>query len=311
MKPLLLSLLFVQIALAQTNCAPGTLRYYHPSSGYFCGSVYKPQLPADSLCTGWGNSFPIQNAWLNSFPYMYQQPMPYWAHQGNSYYPNMMYPGVWQYPGINSQHYPGKGEVFAAKPNIYVQTIHADKKFEIAFPREEKNFLALTPILDERNTWKGRFSGKDQFDVNGVVYDYLFYDIRLGKEHMQFERGLCVSREDAIKWMLTDLKEMNYPPIALQDFEEHWRVKIPDFPFYCVYPQYNTQLDNALPMSTNLEQLRFNRALYILYPHKKEPSASETYSVPLPRLDSQEIRPESTIQYEVMLNEWGVAFLGE
>ena len=128
---------------------------------------------------------------------------------------------------------------------------------------------------------------------------------------MQFERGLCATREEAIKWMLTDLKEMKYSAIALQDFEEHWNVKIPDYPFYCIYPQYNKVLDDVLPVSISLEQTQFIRSLYVLVPHRKEPDVDEPQMIPFPVLDSAEVRPKSQIKYENMFKEWGVAFLGE
>jgi hypothetical protein len=128
---------------------------------------------------------------------------------------------------------------------------------------------------------------------------------------MQFERGLCATRDEAIKWMLNDLSEMKYPAIALQDFEEHWKVKIPDFPFYCIYPQYNQQLDAILPVVISLDQSQLTRSLYVLIPHKKEPDVDEPQEIPFPILDSGEIRPRSLIKFENMFKEWGVAFLGD
>ena len=174
-----------------------------------------------------------------------------------------------------------------------------------------RRFLATTPSLDEKNTWKGKIVKQDRFEVEGIHYDYLFYDIRLPKDKMQFERGVCATREEAIKWMLKDLTEMKYPAIALQDFEEHWKAKIPDLPFYCIYPQYNQQLDEVLPVSISLEQSRLNRSLYVLIAYKKEPDIEEPQAIPYPVLDSVDIRPSSLIKYENMFKEWGVAFFGE
>jgi hypothetical protein len=224
----------------------------------------------------------------------------------------MNYPGVWAYPGINAQYYPGQGEVFAAKPNIYVESIHAEKKFSLSFPIDkELHFLVTTPLLDDQKSWKGKVKG-DLFEMDYVFYDYLFYDIRLPKEKMQFERGLCLNREHTVAWMLKDLKAMKYPPIALQDFEEHWSVKIPkEYPFYCIYPQYNSQLDQALPIKINLDHSHFVRSLYVLVPHKGPPDPDQPQIVPLPLLDSEEIRPNVLIKHENMFKEWGVAFLGK
>jgi hypothetical protein len=127
---------------------------------------------------------------------------------------------------------------------------------------------------------------------------------------MQFEGGLCATREDAIQWMMKDLKEMKYSDISLQDFEEHWRVKIPDYPYYCIYPQYNTQLDPILPVEIDVDQNTFIRSLYVLVPQKKEPNEDEPQEIPFPIKDPAEFRPSAKIKRENEFREWGVAFLG-
>jgi hypothetical protein len=256
---------------------------------------------------------PMVNNPFQGFPGPLYQPqqLPWWAYQGNLYYPNVSYPGPWQYPGIQANHYPGTGEVFAAKPNVYVESINTNKKFEFKFVSQTKpHFLATTPVLEKSLSWSGKIVEKDKFEVDGVFYDYLFYDVRLPKEQMQFEHGVCTSREEAIEWMLSDLKEMKFSTISRQDFEEHWRVKIPDYPFYCIYPQYNRQLDPALPVEIDIEQNTFIRSLYVLVPHKKAPDMEDPQEIPFPTKDPSEFRPGVKITRENMFREWGVAFLG-
>jgi hypothetical protein len=253
-----------------------------------------------------------QNPFM-SFPFALYQPtyQPWWAYQGNLYYPNLNYPGPWSYPGIQQHHYPGSGQVFAAKPNVYVDSVHKNKNFNFKFVSNEKiSFLATTPLLPKSLEWSGKILGEDTFEVEGINYDYLFYDVRLPKEKMQFEKGICTTRSDAINWMLKDLKLMNYSAISMQDFEEHWRVKIPDYPNYCIYPQYNAQLDPALPVEIDVDQTRFMRVLYILVPHKEILDSSKETDIAFPTQDPSEIRPETKIKHEVEFREWGVAFLG-
>jgi hypothetical protein len=311
MKTLLITLLFfimIPLSEAQVNCGPNLMRVWTQSRGYSC----MPRMIAnqqDPLMCLPGQPNPFVN-----FPGPLYQPqvMPWWAYQGNLHYPNLHYPGAWFYPRIQSQYYPGSGEVFAAKPNVYVESIHQMKKFNFRFVSDKKlNFLVTTPPLDRMNAWQGKIVDKDKFEVDGIYYDYLFYDIRLPKEKMQFDHGVCSTREGAIEWMLLDLKAMKFPAIALQDFEEHWRVKIPDYPFYCIYPQYNRQLSDALPVGITLDQSTFIRSLYILSPHKKEPDINDPSDIPLPTKDSTHFRPMVKILKENMFKEWGVAFLGQ
>jgi hypothetical protein len=104
---------------------------------------------------------------------------------------------------------------------------------------------------------------------------------------------------------------MNFSSIAVQDFEEHWKVKIPqEYPFYCVYPQYNEQLDKALPVEISTPQTSFTRALYILRPHKTAPNVADVHEISFPSRDPASYRPTTKIKREIMFREWGVAFLG-
>lgn len=308
-KLLLLSFIFSFNASATflPQCPAGTMQTF--TQGVLtCVPRMNPTV-VDSLCAGWTTQPQLP---FSTFPAPLYQPqiLPWWAYQGNLYYPNVSYPGPWQYPGIQANYYPGQGQVFAAKPNVYIDSIHKEKKFSFKFVSSEKpQFLAMTPMLEDDISWKGKISG-DMFEMDGVNYDYLFYDVRLPKEKMQFENGICATREDAIQFMLKDLKDMNHSSISLQDFEGHWRVKIPDYPYYCVYPQYNRELDAALPIQIDIEQNTFLRSLYVMVPHKKEPDMNETQEIPFPTKDPAEFRPSSKIKRENMFREWGVAFLG-
>lgn len=313
MKKIFLILLFFGFFKAEAqvlnNCPPRMMKVWTQSVGFQCvhRMPYEPQVFQGCF----GPMGPV-NPFAN-FPMPLYQPnvQPWWAYQGNLYYPNMYSPGPWQYPGIQQHYYPGQGQVFAAKPNVYIESIHPDKKFSLQFISQEKPyFLATTPVLDKTLKWSGKIVEKDKFEIDGIFYDYLFYDVRLPKEKMQFDHGVCVTREGAIEWMINDLKTMKYSPISRQDFEEHWRVKIPDYPFYCIYPQYNSQLDPILPIEISLDQNTFIRSLYILIPHKKEPDIEDPQEISFPAKDPAEYRPSAKIIRENMFWEWGVAFLG-
>ncbi len=305
------------MASAMIDCPSHQMRVYMPNLGQTCVTQMQVQQnPYIMNCFQQTNFYPN---FFSSFPsaIFRPYPQPWWVTQGNIYYPNVNYPGAWNYPGIQQQLYPGDGEVFAAKPNVYVDSIHLNKEFEFKFTSKEKmSFLATTPVK-ENDTWKGILVEKDKFEVrdrfvtDDVRYDYLFYDIRLPKDKMQFDQGVCTTREEAINWMIKDLKEMNYSAIAVQDFDEHWQAKIPkEYPFYCIYPQYNAQLDEALPVSISTPQTSFTRTLYIVRPHATAPSVTMTHEIPFPRRDPASYRPATKIKREIMFREWGVAFLG-
>ena len=97
----------------------------------------------------------------------------------------------------------------------------------------------------------------------------------------------------------------------MSDFEEHWRVKIPDYPFFCIYPQYNEQLDVAVPVALDLEQSSLTRVLYVLIPSEHSAELEEHSQASFPTQNPELMRPTTKIKRENMFKEWGVAFLGE
>lgn len=309
MKVLFLLSLFSFPLLAQTSdCGPKMIKAWSKESGLTCTKKVT-ETPNEIYCLA--PAAPVEKDWLEDLTgkLFSIEKEPYWAQQGKLLFPNLNYPGAWSYPGIEAKYYPGEGEVFAAKPNVYIESIHAEKKFSFGF-EDKPHFLATTPLLLDSQTWRGKLVQKDKYEIDGIIYEYLFYDVRLPKEKMQFEHGVCADRESAIEWMLKDLKEMKYSELAMQDFSEHWRVKIPEYAFYCIYPQYNSQLDPAIPVKIDVEQNTFIRSLYVLVPYKTEPDEDETPEIPFPTKDPAEFRPKVLIQRENMFREWGVAFLG-
>lgn len=308
-------LLLSLFALDALACPAGLVNIWTQSSGYACVPRYPSSYNDCVVCqSNYQAHLPYNPNWFQQFPPAVYQPqvMPWWAYQGNFYYPNFHYPGAWANNNINQNYYPGQGQVHALKPNVYIESIHHEKKFSFAFSSKEKlSFLSTTPILSQQNSWKGKIVGNDKFEIEGINYDYLFYDIRLPKEKMQFEKGVCATKEETVKWMLADLKAMNYPVIALQDFEQHWSVKLPNYPFFCIYPQYNSVLDEALPVTITLDHSEFIRALYVLTAHRDEPDSEKPQTIPLPLLEPESMRPKGLVRRENNFREWGVAFLSE
>lgn len=297
-------------ASENASCKGNTFKTWTQNVGYSCVTTFNPVVQ-DPYCdySTTEATLPFQNF---PGPLFQKDILPWWGYQGDLYYPNLKFPGAWEKDKIAAKYYSGEGEIFAAKPNVYVSTVHDNLKFNFKFVSAKKtHFLATTPLLDKELKWSGKIVEKDKFEIEDVFYDYLFYDLRLPRSSMQFTNGLCTTRSGAIEWMMKDLEAMKYSGISLQDFEEHWRVKIPDYRFFCIYPQYNRELDSIIPIEIDLEQTTFIRSLYVLVPYQKAPDIEETPPVPFPTQDPSQYRPGSKIQRETMFREWGVAFIGD
>ena len=292
------------------DCPNGFYRY---QLNYFSPPSCLPmgQMPGNpnQICLhcnqGWQGNLSL-NVGFN--PFMFPMPMqqqPWWGIQGGMYYPNMYYPGAWQNHGINQSHYSGGGEVSLLKPNIYVKS-KKELELEIKFTDKEIELLATTPFLDQDNSLKAKVKD-DLFVVDGIEYDYLFYDGRSYLKNFQFQAGVCTKRESLIEMMEEDLKALGHSKKSLNDFKTHWDVKIPRYDYYCLYPQYNQELDKAFPVKLS-QDASFSRSLYIVVPYETLELKNKDVFPPLPTKDFQKIRP-SLVASDLELREWGVAFL--
>jgi len=276
-----------------TNCVTCNQNYYQQQQQFY--GPYNPyaQRPA--------------------YPFYNPGPTPWWGQQGPIYYNNFNYPGPWTpgAQGIQPHHYPGGGGGFAAKPNIYIQNAQIDNVIEVSFAQEQiSEMLVTTPSLDKDNKWQTKPTKDNKFLVDNIEYDYLFYDLRFDHKKLQYSHGFCSDRKTIIDYMLTDLNTLKYSDISVKDFDEHWNQKIPKIKNYCLYPQYNVQLDEAYPIKLK-PQVAITRVLYLVIPHEDSPKVRDGQFPPLPVGRPQMIRPRLPSSDQMVLKEWGVSFLME
>jgi len=297
---------------ATVNCPMGYYRVqpnaFTPSSCVPFGQNMNMGMPFCYHCQNnyWGSQQfnPFMNPYAN--PFMPNQNLPWWAMQGQMYYPNMHYPGSWHNQGINPNPYPGNGDMVALKPNIYM-TSKAPVKFELEFTDSKMQFLATTPYLSDGQKWNATVSG-ESVEVDQVKYGYLFYDARSKLDHLQFEAGVCTTRKELVQIMHADLKNLKHTKRSLEDFMQHWQIKIPDFPYYCLYPQYNDVLDRVFPYRVSTSA-SISRVLYVVVPYKSLELKQKNVFPPLPRADFKAQHPTISPDAKLMIQEWGVAFL--
>jgi hypothetical protein len=321
---LLLSLSTHALATSFANPAncPGGQYVTGYAGGYYCiNQIPGPQnqSPASNCITcnqnQYLNYYQPYNPYtqIQNYPFYNPQPTPWWAQQGPLYYNNFNYPGPWTpgSQGVQPHHYPGGGGAIAAKPNIYVQNNKNTKSIEISFAKEQINeMLVTTPSLNKAYKWISKIVNTDKFEVDGVEYDYLFYDLRFDHKKLQYTHGFCSDRKTVIDYMLTDLNILQFSDVASKDFDEHWNQKIPKIKYYCLYPQYNKQLDQAYPIKIS-PQIPITRTLYLVIPHSEAPRVTKGQFPPLPIGKPQLIRPLLPSSDQTVLKEWGVSFLME
>lgn len=309
------------LASAMADCPYGQVRQFYPQGGFTCvpsGMMYPQSQPYCISCqqqNPWGQTYTQpwmqpQLPWMQQqrYPWMANYQSPWWAQQGQLYYPNFNSPGAWQYPGMQQHYYPGQGQMFLGKPNVYVSTGKTKlTSFTMEFSaKDTANFLATTPSLTD-SKWQGTAS-EDSFYVDGVKYSYLFYDTRADHAQMQYQAGWCTEHGATVKSMSDELKALGFSTQAIKDFDEHWNEKLPRVDSWCVYPQYNQQLDKILPVKLT-PSMPFVRVAFVLVPHNQEQRRPASAFPQPPRRGHASLRPTRSADQQVHMMEWGVAFL--
>lgn len=301
-----------------STCPSGTYAALSSTRGPICQSAFPSNIQDCYQCQLYyyrqqQATNPYYANYHSQLPWMTNPYAPWWATQGNYSYPNFQYPGAWYNHGINTNHYPGNGGAVALKPNIYVKNEKIKlTKFSWKFAEKEKaEFLATTPALKNFG-WEGLVSG-ESFRVSNVGYSYLFYDARMDHNKMQYSNGICIEKEGLVPEMMMDLKAKGYPEVALKDFNEHWTQKIPNYPYYCIYPQYSEQMNALMPIEVTPTDAVVTRVLFVLVPHSKAPKVLAQKFPALPTRAPASLMPVDTKPRDKSIHflEWGVAFLDE
>lgn len=240
-------------------------------------------------------------------PYFYgqsQYPMPWWYPYGQYQYTNWQSPGLWQPtpPSMIGHHYPGDGNMAAAKPNVYVSG-PATTKFNINVNFKSSTLWIAAPTLNgEKSHWRGEILANGKLALEGVHYPYLYYDYRSHLELFQMEEGMCGSKNQIISHMSETLGEMGFRAQEIADFKEHWPHKLPTAAKYCVFPQEAEALQKAVEfeISPKAHLVQVNFIVYL--DHEQAPAPK-----PLRPWRAKSSSKNDPATFEV--REWGVSFV--
>lgn len=240
-------------------------------------------------------------------PYsFYQSPyaMPWWYPYGQYQYSNWQAPGLWQQypPSMIGHHYPGGGNMAAAKPNVYVSG-PAGTKFSIKSRFEKSTLWIAAPSLKGKDSqWRGEILADGDLAVDGVHYPYLYYDYRSHLELFQQESGFCGGKNQVIKEMLEVLEKMGFKANEIDDFREHWPHKLPNASKYCVFPQESNELQKAVEfeITPKAHLVQINFIVYLDHDQAPAPKPLKPWA---PTSSSK----SDSATFEV--REWGVSFV--
>lgn len=283
------------------------------------GNSYYP----GGYCTtcGQGNQFgqmPFYGTTGNYLtPSFFPSHYPWWAGYGAMSYSNFYYPGAWKNNGIDGAMYPGHGGGFAAKPNLYVSgPSGTDVKVRVNLAQDSQMLIAVPG--HGLTGWAAKISDGDRLSSKGASYDFLYYDYRFNEKKMQDTAGFCTEREGLIPKMADGLKAAGFTTPEIEDFREHWSVKIPPADRYCVFPQDSRFLDRVAPLSIEPKPASVTRFLFVVVldetfalgratSFNKAPKKTWDYAAKAePKRDRA---PASALANGIAVREWGVGFL--
>lgn len=245
----------------------------------------------------------VHNPYYSNY-YQQNYMMPWWYPYGQYQYTNWQSPGLWQSypPMMMGPHYPGNGNLAAAKPNVYVSGV-AGTKFSIkANFKQSTLWIAAPSLKGEKSTWSGEILSSGALTVDGVHYPYLYYDYRSFLNLFQQDQGFCGGKKQSISFMLSVLEEMGFKQQEIDDFKEHWPHKLPPAAKYCVYPQENQQLQNAVAfdITPKAHLVQVNFVVFLDHEQAPAPKPAGPWK---PTMSSK----NDSATFEV--REWGVSFI--
>ncbi|MGE4233176.1 MAG: hypothetical protein AB7F43_07595 [Bacteriovoracia bacterium] len=188
---------------------------------------------------------------------------PYSANQPTYY--GTTTPCVWGSWGCQGSYYPGGGDVFLGKPNIYLRG-KLGQNFDIKLSyRNKNNILAAVPVHGPGG-WKGSILSSGQLVVNKTVYPYLFYDFRSSTEHLASSGGFCEDRTDVLGKMGAILYEQGFSRRAIGDFQSYWNPRMPRWKRHCVHVFETQGIDLAVSLDITPKPDLVKRVWFIVVP---------------------------------------------
>ena len=210
---------------------------------------------------------------------------------------------MWNRYGCRGNLYPGYGQGFLGKPNVYLRNFPKNSKIEVSLSLQNKTqVLATVPALNQ-SKWVGLFN--TDF-IQGVVhFPYLFHDLRVDTSKMQFKAGFCEKRENLMSELSTKLTASGFSKSEIQDFQTYWSLKMPSAENYCVYPQTNEQMNQVARLDVSPSPSKIVRLNFFIIPTDQLPDHLKALRTPA----SAWLPSKSADSKETSIFEWGVGFL--
>ena len=144
------------------------------------------------------------------------------------------------------------------KPNIYIYPQSKDIiSVKLEFP------LGGT-VIESEPVYNGEWivevepSGK----INNQ-YGYLYYESQTPDAY-QYKSGWIIDRDSLLIFFRKNLYETGFNEREINDFLEYWIPKLTDYSYYCIYPQYSSDINKVIKLKIKKEPDSLLRLFYVI-----------------------------------------------
>lgn len=176
------------------------------------------------------------------------------------------------------------------KPNIYLYpTETMNLCVSINFPKGGK---VIHSIPDYSLGWCVNIepSGK----INNS-YDYLFYE-SVQPNIWQHEKGWCIAKDNLEPFFTNNMQERGFAPNEINDFISYWIPILKTSPFYKIYPQEKSNIEQLINLDFSKQPQVFYRLYYVIEP------VEESVSITEPKSTRFEREGFTAVEWGVVLN---------
>jgi len=175
------------------------------------------------------------------------------------------------------------------KPNIYIYPEETTQlKVSIDFPQGGK---VLTSIPDYGDGWDVLV------DTSGVIdneFTFLFYE-SIQPDVWQKEYGWVIAKADLESFFKKNMADYGFEGQEIQDFIDYWIPRLNAKPFYRIFPQTASTIDEVITLNFSEEPDRLLRLHYVVE------SVDE-----IPNVELKEPEIELFERKGFFVTEWGV-----
>lgn len=142
------------------------------------------------------------------------------------------------------------------KPNIYIYPVEEiDLDVTFLFPNGGS---IVESIPEYNNGW--HIHVKPGGIINNL-YEYLFYESTT-PDLCQYHSGWVIAMEKLEKFFRNTMVQSGFNQKETADFIEYWIPRLNTYPYYAIYPQYQTEINNMVQLQFSKQPDSMLRVMY-------------------------------------------------